>query len=60
MHHAGPRFAEPEHPLDAALRRAQAREGIFRDHTCWKCKSGTTPCVVSNPNRCQYPWAIND
>ena len=36
------------------------RNGIFRDHNCWKCKSGEKPCVVNNPRKCEYPHARND
>ena len=37
-----------------------SRDGIFRDHNCWKCQSGTKPCVVGNPRQCEYPHARND
>jgi hypothetical protein len=36
------------------------KEGIFRDHRCWRCKDGTLPCVQKLPNRCEYPHARND
>ena len=36
------------------------REGIFRNHNCWKCKSGEKPCVVGNPSHCEFPHARND
>ena len=37
-----------------------AREGIFRDHNCWKCNSGANPCATGNPHQCEYPHARND
>jgi hypothetical protein len=36
------------------------REGIFRDHNCWRCQSGAKACVRGTPNRCEYPHARND
>jgi len=45
-----------ELPADAPSQR----DGIFRDHSCWKCKDGKEPCVVGNPSRCEYPHARND
>jgi hypothetical protein len=36
------------------------REGFFRDHNCWRCKSGEKPCANGNPNQCDYPHARND
>lgn len=36
------------------------REGIFRDHNCWKCSDGSRPCANGSPNRCEYPRARND
>lgn len=36
------------------------KDGIFRDHNCWKCKSGEYPCANGNPRRCEYPRARND
>lgn len=37
-----------------------SRQGIFRDHNCWKCNSGEKPCVVGSPYRCDYPHTRND
>lgn len=37
-----------------------SREGIFRDHNCWRCNNGKRPCVKGTPNRCEYPHARND
>lgn len=37
-----------------------SREGIFRDHNCWKCGSGARPCANGSPNRCDQPQARND
>jgi hypothetical protein len=37
-----------------------SREGIFRDHNCWKCQNGAKPCANGSPNRCEYPHARND
>lgn len=61
-------FAETEDERNARLRQKRVdprdpdptREGIFRDHNCWKCNSGEKPCVVGNPSRCEYPHARND
>ena len=36
------------------------REGIFRDHNCWKCDSGRKPHVSGRPHTCEYPHARND
>ena len=36
------------------------REGIFRDHNCWRCQSGAKPCVVGNPRNCENLHARND
>lgn len=36
------------------------KEGVFRDHTCWKCADGTQRCVEGNPRQCHYPRARND
>ena len=37
-----------------------SREGIFRDHNCWRCGHGARPCVNGSPNRCDQPQARND
>jgi hypothetical protein len=37
-----------------------SKEGIFRDHNCWKCRNGKDPCHYGNPNQCDYPHARND
>jgi len=37
-----------------------SREGIFRDHNCWRCRSGELPCVQGHPRQCEYPHARND
>ncbi|MCG3776524.1 MAG: hypothetical protein JW395_3383 [Nitrospira sp.] len=36
------------------------REGIFRDHNCWRCEHGKKPCKNGNPSNCEYPHARND
>lgn len=36
-----------------------SRSGIFRNHNCWKCRSGEKPCAQGNPNRCEFPVARN-
>lgn len=36
------------------------REGIFRDHNCWRCNDGAKPCVHGHPPNCVYPHARND
>lgn len=58
-------------PRLATFRRGQAvgvdprdpdptREGIFRDHNCWKCGDGERPCPAGNPGACEFPHARND
>ena len=48
-------------PMDAYLRKqAEGKTGIFRDHSCWKCRDGAKPCVNGSPSRCDYPHARND
>ena len=37
-----------------------AKEGVFRDHNCWRCKDGTLPCVAGNPRQCENLHARND
>lgn len=47
--------------LDEYLKKsAEGKQGIFRDHSCWKCQDGKKPCVNGSPNRCDYPRARND
>lgn len=36
------------------------REGLFRDHNCWRCKHGAEPCKMGHPRRCEYLRARND
>lgn len=38
------------------------KEGIFRDHRCWKCNDGEKPCVRKggHSHLCEYPHARND
>lgn len=36
------------------------REGIFRDHNCWRCQHGAKPCAYGNPLQCGEPHARND
>jgi hypothetical protein len=38
----------------------QQRRGIFRDHSCYRCKDGVLPCVRSNAGNCGFPHARND
>jgi hypothetical protein len=56
-----------QHEIDAAFEKAMSpdptKEGIFRDHNCWKCRSGELPCPFQKPGReylCEYPHARND
>jgi hypothetical protein len=47
--------------MDEYLREAsEGKTGIFRDHTCWKCRNGARPCVNGSSSRCDYPRARND
>lgn len=34
-------------------------QGIFENHSCWKCHDGLNPCV-QGPGGCEYPHARND
>jgi len=54
-------FAETDEERSArqATKRAKVA-GMFRDHSCWKCKDGAAPCYEGNPRQCQYPHARND
>lgn len=47
---------------DAILAVTEQLDGriIFRDHSCWKCSDGATPCVSGNSRQCEYPHARND
>lgn len=36
------------------------KDGIFRDHNCWRCNDGEKPCVHGHPHNCVYPHARND
>jgi hypothetical protein len=36
-----------------------SREGVFRDHNCWKCDNGRLPCK-GDPRACEYLHARND
>lgn len=36
------------------------RDGIFRNHNCWRCNHGAKPCPFGHPNQCEYPHARND
>jgi len=36
------------------------KEGVFRDHNCWKCKDGALPCTNGNPRNCENLHARND
>lgn len=41
----------------------RTRDGIFRDHNCWKCKDGQQLDRCPTPDRpgnCGYPHARND
>jgi hypothetical protein len=40
----------------------QERASIFRDHSCYRCKDGTLPCVRGEPHslNCEFPHARND
>lgn len=37
-----------------------SREGVFRDHNCYRCDSGKKPCVSGNPRNCDTLYARND
>ncbi len=53
-----------------------SRQGIFRDHNCWRCgcavvrvcacrycwrcHDGAKACAQGGPHRCEYPHARND
>jgi hypothetical protein len=37
-----------------------SREGIFRFHTCWRCRDGKLKCAQGNPHQCSLPHARND
>lgn len=39
-----------------------SREGIFRDHNCWRCKDGALPCVKGKGRErdCDTLHARND
>lgn len=51
----------PIDPMDKYLRdAATGKDGIFRDHSCWKCQDGKKPCVRRGSNWCEYPHARND
>jgi hypothetical protein len=48
---------KPQDPRDPD----PTREGIFRDHNCWKCDNGKRPCVQrEHRGWCEYPHARND
>lgn len=50
----------PVHPIDPRD-PDPSREGIFRDHRCWKCNDGERPCTDKDSgNVCPYPRARND
>ena len=51
--HYGPPAIDPRDP-------DPTREGIFRNHNCWKCKDGAQPCAQGDPWECDYPHARND
>ena len=36
------------------------KEGIFRDHSCWKCDDGAKPCPFGPSHLCEYPHVRND
>lgn len=41
----------------------ETKRGIFRSHSCWKCRDGEKPCPFQKPGReylCEYPHARND
>ena len=53
----------PENSFDRYLREsARGKEGIFRDHSCWKCNDGAKPCIRKDGHShlCEYPHARND
>jgi hypothetical protein len=45
---------------EAAMSPDPTKEGVFRDHNCWKCKDGAAPCVAGNPRQCEFLHARND
>jgi len=48
------------HITSTQERKVSVRHGMFRDHSCWKCREGERPCVVGDPRQCEYPHARND
>jgi len=36
------------------------RQGLFRDHNCWRCKDGENACIRGDPRQCDYLHARND
>jgi hypothetical protein len=55
---AGSKVIDGIAPTNAGV--AEERRGIFRDHTCYRCKDGERPCVRGNPGNCSFPHARND
>lgn len=44
---------------DEARALAPTREGIWRDHTCYRCRNGERFCVQGDARQCEYPHAKN-
>jgi hypothetical protein len=56
---AGARKApDPRDPRPEA--EMAGRDGMFRDHNCYRCKDGERACVRGNPRQCEFPHARND
>ncbi len=47
----------PLNPQGTTTRRL---EGIFRDHSRYRCKDGEKPCIRGNPQQCDYLYERND
>lgn len=47
--------------MERAMGPDNTRQGIFRDHNCWKCQNGKLPCVTPpGQGGCEYPRARNE
>lgn len=46
--------------MEEAMGPDNTKEGIFRNHRCWRCDDGRFLCTEGNPRQCDYPRARND
>lgn len=58
-------FQGQKHPANTSARidprdPDPTREGVFRDHNCYRCDSGAKPCATGNAGTCDYKRARND